>query len=149
MRHRGRGMFQLSSFPLFSLSQRSGWGARRHLAFAGRASLWERCSCLGVRLLASGVGTPNLASRWPRAAHASFVSCPESPLLRSGCRERLVRATSPTSRSCFYCTLGAGSVSQWPAAAPNTPPSLYAYSLALHRHMCMNFVSPSLFGDIL
>ncbi|KAJ7027931.1 hypothetical protein C8F04DRAFT_1292291, partial [Mycena alexandri] len=100
-----------------------------------------------VRFLASVL--PSLASRWPRAAHASFVSCPESPSLRSGCRERLVRATSPTSQSCFYCTLRAGSVSQRPAAASDTPPSIYACCFALRWHPCMNFCLPSLFGDIL
>lgn len=93
-----------------------------------------------VRFLASVF--PSLVSRWPRAAHASFVSCPESPSLCSGCRERLVRATSPTSRSCFYCTLGAGSVSQRPAAASDTPPSIYACYLALRWHPCMNFCLP-------
>ncbi|KAK7005889.1 hypothetical protein R3P38DRAFT_3040207 [Favolaschia claudopus] len=54
----------------------------------------ERCSCLGVRLLASGVGIPQSRVALAAGCTHEYVSCPVSPLLRSGCRERLASYVS-------------------------------------------------------
>ncbi|KAJ7714620.1 hypothetical protein B0H16DRAFT_521947 [Mycena metata] len=114
------------TFLLFSLSQRSGWGARRHRVCRSRFALGAllRFGGPAIRFLVSVF--PSLASRWPRAAHASFVShFPELLSWHSRGRERLA-ASSPTSRRCFHGGLGAGSVAQRPAAASDTThPSMH------------------------
>ncbi|KAK7059361.1 hypothetical protein R3P38DRAFT_3167708 [Favolaschia claudopus] len=75
----------LSSYPVcttptFSVTKNahSGWGARRHFAFAGRASLWSAAPVWGSGCSLSGVGIPQSRVALAAGCTHEYVSCPVS-----------------------------------------------------------------------